>query len=489
MSSGIKTSLAVALAAAAFAAGAEPLETVDNGEVRGVLAPERLADGRINHQVDPADPFILSPLSEMPDDLTPVIVAGDPFGTPGDSPANRVNPNSPVSAYAGTAHIFIGGGFICTATPIADRYLISANHCVDADDDGDNDFGTNIRVTFNVSGNNSTVIFPAGVAAVHTHPNYTGFNNPNVNDDIIVIELVNDLPEDIPRYPLYRGSLNANAILHLVGYGTTGDAVNGYIPGSASFNVKRVGQNRPDRGFFADDEGSGMAEIFQFDFDHWQGASLGNDIETTVGGGDSGGPAYIQVGDHLELYGVNTYTGAGAPAFGSQGGGMLINGYLDFIDSLVDPVPGSFALNLPVCGDDNQSPATFLDWSPAALADSYTITVAEDAALSNVVYTESGITDSHGTIPGGALTGCENYFWSVSAFNANGETIAENAVCSFSTSIGGDLNGDGIVDTADLGGLIGAFGNSGPFGDVNGDGVVDTADLGILISAFGSGCD
>ena len=73
MSSGIKTSLAVALAAAAFAAGAEPLETIDNGEVRGVLAPERLTDGRINHQVDPADPFILSPLSEMPDDLTPAL--------------------------------------------------------------------------------------------------------------------------------------------------------------------------------------------------------------------------------------------------------------------------------------------------------------------------------------------------------------------------------------------------------------------------------
>jgi len=52
----------------------------------------------------------------------------------------------------------------------------------------------------------------------------------------------------------------------------------------------------------------------------------------------------------------------------------------------------------------------------------------------------------------------------------------------------GDLNSDCIVDTADLGGLIGAFGGSGPFGDINGDGVVDTADLGILISNFGATC-
>ena len=49
-----------------------------------------------------------------------------------------------------------------------------------------------------------------------------------------------------------------------------------------------------------------------------------------------------------------------------------------------------------------------------------------------------------------------------------------------------DINGDGVVDTADLGILIGAFGSAGPVGDLNGDGAVDTADLGILIAAFGT---
>ena len=50
----------------------------------------------------------------------------------------------------------------------------------------------------------------------------------------------------------------------------------------------------------------------------------------------------------------------------------------------------------------------------------------------------------------------------------------------------GDLNGDGVVDTADLGILIGAFGTADPVADINNDGIVDTADLGILIGAFGS---
>jgi len=47
-----------------------------------------------------------------------------------------------------------------------------------------------------------------------------------------------------------------------------------------------------------------------------------------------------------------------------------------------------------------------------------------------------------------------------------------------------DINGDGVVDTADLGLLIDAFGTSRSGADLNGDGVVDTADLGQLISAF-----
>jgi len=49
-----------------------------------------------------------------------------------------------------------------------------------------------------------------------------------------------------------------------------------------------------------------------------------------------------------------------------------------------------------------------------------------------------------------------------------------------------DLNGDGAIDTADLGLLIGQFGTAGPAADLNGDGIVDTADLGILIGAFGT---
>ncbi|MCB9838518.1 MAG: hypothetical protein H6813_04200 [Phycisphaeraceae bacterium] len=51
-----------------------------------------------------------------------------------------------------------------------------------------------------------------------------------------------------------------------------------------------------------------------------------------------------------------------------------------------------------------------------------------------------------------------------------------------------DINGDGAIDTADLGILLSNFGTADPGSDLNNDGTVDTADLGILLSQFGTSC-
>ena len=56
--------------------------------------------------------------------------------------------------------------------------------------------------------------------------------------------------------------------------------------------------------------------------------------------------------------------------------------------------------------------------------------------------------------------------------------------------IPGDLNGDGMVDLADLGILLADFGCTGGScaGDIDGDGDTDLADLGILLANFGQSC-
>jgi len=76
---------------------------------------------------------------------------------------------------------------------------------------------------------------------------------------------------------------------------------------------------------------------------------------------------------------------------------------------------------------------------------------------------------------------------SVSANAPNAVPIdAITVVPARSRRVFADLNGDGIVDGADLGLLLSAWGESG-FADLNGDGVVDGADLGLLLAAWSDG--
>ncbi len=87
----------------------------------------------------------------------------------------------------------------------------------------------------------------------------------------------------------------------------------------------------------------GAREVFYYDFDAPDsGKSLGNDIETTLGGGDSGGPAFLEDGNgSLVIFGINTFTlqwqddTPPAPLFGSAGGGMVVYEYYDFISSVI----------------------------------------------------------------------------------------------------------------------------------------------------------
>jgi hypothetical protein len=63
-------------------------------------------------------------------------------------------------------------------------------------------------------------------------------------------------------------------------------------------------------------------------------------------------------------------------------------------------------------------------------------------------------------------------------------TYSLDFIVEADAGIEGDLNGDGNVDGADLGLLLGAWDSSDAAADLNGDGIVDGADLGILLGAW-----
>jgi len=82
--------------------------------------------------------------------IVPNIVAG----APPDSPAGRVDPNLPTSAFSGVVSINIryanGDSFICTGTLVSKRDVVTAGHCVDSDGQGHlidiNAAGNDVRV-------------------------------------------------------------------------------------------------------------------------------------------------------------------------------------------------------------------------------------------------------------------------------------------------------------------------------------------------------
>lgn len=151
--------------------------------------------------------------------------------------------------------------------------------------------------------------------------------------------------------------------------------------------------------------------------------------------------------------------------------------------------PSSFGLMMP--GDDatNVPLGVTFTWESSGFADEYELTIATDAGLSGVVFSDV-VSGSSLTVPNGTLSFGVTYHWTVEARNALGATVATGGPWSFSTGLIGDASGDCEVNFTDLNYVIATFGTSGPgvLGDTNGDNEVNFTDLNNVLVGFGTGC-
>ena len=159
------------------------------------------------------------------------------------------------------------------------------------------------------------------------------------------------------------------------------------------------------------------------------------------------------------------------------------------------PPPGSFDLVAPADGAEDVPVETLLEWTPAERATRYTVVVATDITLNNLVWADSDVPGgaTQYTLLAGILEPGTRYYWRIEARNGSGSTTGTPSVSDFVTELDGepcvgDTGTDGATTVDDFFILANFFGVTPAFrmqGDLNGDFVVDVSDFFILAGDFG----
>jgi hypothetical protein len=253
------------------------------------------------------------------------ILAGGEFSLPVDSPSIRLDTEG-VYSFVGSLDISAGGySYRGSAVALSPNWVLSAGHNVDFNDDGLVDSGLGIDFYLPGFGNYAASGF-------YAHPDFTGFANPSIQHDLSLLYFDDPLPDLL--FPTLGNSLTLDATATLVGYGRSGYGDYGYTT-DASLTDRRFGFN------VIDELNNGL---FRYDFDDPNtGNGFGNNLETIIGPGDSGGALLV----YGALVGINTFTEGYGGLFGDFGGGIALNNEWDWIHQttgLAIPEPSSALL-------------------------------------------------------------------------------------------------------------------------------------------------
>ncbi|MCB9838777.1 MAG: hypothetical protein H6813_05515 [Phycisphaeraceae bacterium] len=226
-----------------------------------------------------------------------------------------------------------------------------------------------------------------------------------------------------------------------------------------------------------DDHGSGRGSVYVFD------ATTGQQLEIILpddGAAGVGFGASVASNDGLVLVGAGAFITGSAYVFDpmtwQQQHKLLHNdGFVSDLFGRPVAISGGLAI-IGASGDDdngvNSGSAYVFD---AKTGQQLVKLLPSDGAFADRFGQSVAISD------GLALVGA----WED---GDNGDFSGSAYLFDLTPCIPSDLNLDGVVDTADLGALIGRIGTASVVADLSGDGIVDMADLGMLLDDFGKAC-
>lgn len=277
-------------------------------------------------------------------------------GAAPDTAAARVDANTPSSRWRGVVAVQTPAGVFSGVT-VGRRHVLTAAHVLDG-----LPAAADVRIHFNVD----SVPVELGAARYTRHPQYVGFGVPDLSNDLALIELAADRPSGSVSYGIDPATLAAGTVVSVAGYGASGQGDVGVTVGRST-TVKRVGRNVIDAVAI---DGTGVARLFRWDFDgptlatnFLGGPTLGNAVETTLAGGDSGAGVFREVAGQALLVGIGSFAGSfvggptGQGVFGTAAGGQLLAGYAPWINDVISasgfgeaeediPLPGWVTLAL-----------------------------------------------------------------------------------------------------------------------------------------------
>jgi hypothetical protein len=230
-------------------------------------------------------------------------------------PGHAILPGIPTSTYPWAAKIGPNpGSFNSSCSAIGDHWIITAKHVVAGN--------TQMQVHFD---NGTHVVSDA----IFPHP----------TDDLALVRF----PQTLPGwYQVHWAQPAVGATMEIVGYGWSGTWNGTSWSFDNQYGTKRWARNRYTTTMSGNLGGGIVGTFMVADFDgngvdfYGDGGPLTN--EGTLGGLDSGGPAFIDDGT-LKVAGVHIFVGSAggpqAPQYGSVFGSMRLSDYRTWIDTIM----------------------------------------------------------------------------------------------------------------------------------------------------------